>query len=93
MNRWGIPDWLEREARLRDVHCVYCGVELLEAAKDRRLRPSWEHIINDASVVTRENIDLCCISCNASKGARELPDGWSRTTAGAEAVRLNRSLQ
>jgi hypothetical protein len=33
---------------------------------------TWEHIINDASIVTRENIALCCNSCNASKGAKDL---------------------
>lgn len=33
---------------------------------------SWEHIINDASIITRENICLCCRSCNASKGQKKL---------------------
>jgi len=33
---------------------------------------SWEHIINDAKIVTRENIVLCCRSCNSSKGAKPL---------------------
>lgn len=23
MNRWGIPDWLEEEIRVRDKACVY----------------------------------------------------------------------
>jgi hypothetical protein len=34
--------------------------------------PSWEHIVNDARIVSRENIARCCISCNASKGAKDL---------------------
>jgi len=70
-NRWNIPDWLEREVLGRDLACVYCGI-LFATAKARRDRPSWEHIINDATIVTRENIALCCVGCNASKGAKNL---------------------
>jgi len=33
---------------------------------------TWEHIINDARIVTRENIALCCAACNASKGTKLL---------------------
>jgi hypothetical protein len=40
----------------------------------RRSRPSWEHIINDATIVTRDNIALCCVACNASKGAKDLSE-------------------
>lgn len=72
MNRWNIPDWLEREVIERDRHCVYCGVEFVTTNPTRRYRPSWEHIINDARMVTRENIARCCISCNASKGTKDL---------------------
>lgn len=71
MNRWNIPAALEREVLERDRACVYCGIQLLPSAL-RRARPSWEHIINDARIVTRENIALCCIGCNASKGAKSL---------------------
>ncbi len=71
MNRWNILPWLEKEVIERDHKCVYCGV-LLDPRGPRKTRPSWEHIINDASIVTRENIALCCVSCNASKGAKEL---------------------
>ena len=35
-------------------------------------RPGWEHIVNDAKIVTRENIALCCRSCNSSKGVKAL---------------------
>jgi len=38
----------------------------------RRERPSWEHIIKDERIITRENIALCIIGCNASKGAKSL---------------------
>jgi hypothetical protein len=74
MNRWKIPDWLEREVIERDRCCIYCGVEFTEQIASRRDRPSWEHIINDASIVTRENIARCCIGCNASKGTKSLAD-------------------
>lgn len=40
---------------------------------DRRgCKPSWEHIVNDERIISRENIARCCISCNASKGAKDL---------------------
>jgi len=77
MNSWQIPDWLEIEVRKRDVRCVYCGVSMTNKVipgQSRCLLATWEHIINDASTVTRENIALCCCSCNASKGARKLSD-------------------
>ena len=74
MNRWRIPDWLEREVIERDARCVYCGVEFRDGTATRRERPSWEHIINDASIVSLENIARCCIGCNASKGTKLLVD-------------------
>lgn len=74
MNRWQIPDWLEREVIDRDRCCIYCGVEFTEHVVGHRDRPSWEHIVNDARIITRENIARCCIGCNASKGTRRLAD-------------------
>lgn len=81
MNRWGIPEWLEAEVRARDKSCVYCGVEMIENMPPRGPRrnvATWEHIINDASIVTRENIARCCVACNSSKGTKELSD-WLRS--------------
>jgi hypothetical protein len=72
MNRWRIPDWLEREVIERDRRCVYCGVEFDFTRRERRAKPSWEHIVNDASIITAENIARCCIGCNASKGTKNL---------------------
>ena len=72
MNRWNIPGWLELEVLARDTQCIYCGVGFAATAMERRGRPSWEHIINDAKIVTRENIARCCMGCNASKGTRPL---------------------
>lgn len=70
MNSWNIPSWLETEVRKRDTHCVYCVVKF-----DRNIKKNsvtWEHIVNDAKIINRENIALCCCSCNASKGAKDL---------------------
>ena len=72
MNRWNIPHWLECEVIERDRCCVYCGEEFAEQSASRRDRPSWEHIINDARIITLENIARCCIGCNASKGTKNL---------------------
>jgi hypothetical protein len=75
MNKWGIPAWLEREVRQRDKKCVYCGTPMLEslpADGSRKSVATWEHIINDARIVTRENIARCCASCNSSKGIKKL---------------------
>ena len=75
MNSWNIPKWLELEIRARDKNCVYCGVVFDRT--DRRKLATWEHIINDAKIVNKENIALCCCSCNASKGAKDLLDWLS----------------
>jgi hypothetical protein len=75
MNLWNIPASLEQEVRARDKSCVYCGVQMTESRTpggSRRTVGSWEHIINDARIVTKENIVLCCVSCNSSKGAKLL---------------------
>ena len=76
-NRGNIPEDLEREIESRDQSCIYCGQAFAEAIS-RGQRRSWEHIINDASLVSRENIALCCISCNASKGTKTLAE-WLNT--------------
>ena len=74
MNRWSIPDRLETEVTQRDRCCVYCGVTFGEQGASRRDRPSWEHIVNDAKIITPDNIARCCIGCNASKGTKGLAD-------------------
>ena len=78
MNKWNIPDWLEREVISRDTCCVYCGIEF-GSCGTRKSKASWEHITNDERIITRENIALCCVSCNASKGARLLAN-WINST-------------
>ncbi|MBU1045108.1 MAG: HNH endonuclease [Candidatus Omnitrophica bacterium] len=74
MNNWNIPDKLEQEIRERDKVCVYCGVKFGSLKNSRKTQASWEHIINDASIITYENIALCCVGCNASKGQKKLSD-------------------
>jgi hypothetical protein len=71
-NSWNIPERLENEFRGRDKACVYCGVEFTPAKVSMKTAASWEHIINDVKIITRENIALCCCACNASKGQKQL---------------------
>jgi len=82
MNRWGIPDWLEKEVKNRDKTCVYCGTQMIEQMSPSGLRKAvatWEHIINDATIITRENIARCCAACNSSKGTKSLSD-WLQSS-------------
>ena len=77
MNRWGIPKALQEEVKMRDKTCVYCGVHLLDVPRingSRKQVATWEHIINDVKIVTRENIARCCAGCNSSKGIKSLAE-------------------
>lgn len=73
-NRWGIPKDVEEFVTVRDVKCVYCGVVFSPENNSRKNKPTWEHIINDIRMNGIDNIALCCMSCNASKGAKLLED-------------------
>lgn len=88
MNRWNIPVGLEEEVLARDSSCVYCRGDFSLPSTLRGAKPSWEHIVNDAKIVTRQNIARCCMSCNASKGAKDLrawlASGYCRHKAIAE---------
>lgn len=70
MNNWNIPARLEIEVRKRDQQCVYYWVSFNQLVKKQSA--TWEHIINDARIITQGNIALCCCSCNASKWAKDL---------------------
>lgn len=74
-NRWGIPKEVEEMALNRDISCVYCGINFTDSDPNRKRRKSWEHIINDIRLNNIENIALCCLSCNASKGNKKL-ENW-----------------
>jgi hypothetical protein len=77
-NNWNIPNWLEIEVRNRDKSCVYCCKTFTSSKESRKSSASWEHIINDEKIITRQNIALCCIRCNASKGQKQL-SVWLRS--------------
>jgi hypothetical protein len=70
---------MEKEITERDKVCVYCGATFTKQKECRKISPSWEHIVNDARIVTLENICRCCVSCNASKGSKTLED-WLKST-------------
>ena len=74
MNNWDIPDWLEKEVKDRDRKCVYCGTAFESSMETRKSMATWEHIVNDARIINRENIARCCFSCNSSKGTKTLFD-------------------
>jgi hypothetical protein len=78
-NRWGIPKEVEDFVIERDKKCVYCGIEFSTSENNRKARQSWEHIINDIKLNGVDNIALCCVSCNASKGNKLLVD-WLNGT-------------
>lgn len=71
-NRWGIPKEVEELVKSRDMNCVYCGISFKDSVGLTKSKPSWEHMINDIRINGPENIALCCRSCNASKGTRDL---------------------
>jgi hypothetical protein len=74
MNRWKIPDWLERAVKDRDTSCVYCRREFGSSHDSRQRVATWEHIINDARIISPDNIARCCAGCNASKGTKTLAE-------------------
>jgi 5-methylcytosine-specific restriction endonuclease McrA len=74
MNNWNIPKYLEKEIIERDKICVYCRVEFGSSEQSRKTQASWEHIINDAKIITKENIARCCVACNSSKGIKMLSE-------------------
>jgi len=77
-NRWGIPKEVENIVIERDKKCVYCGVEFSTSENNPKARQSWEHIINDIKLNSGDNIALCCVSCNASKGSKDLKE-WLKS--------------
>jgi 5-methylcytosine-specific restriction endonuclease McrA len=72
MNNWNIPGWLESEVKDRDRHCVYCRMAFGASHETGTVIATWEHIVNDARIITSDNIARCCRSCNSSKGTKTL---------------------
>jgi hypothetical protein len=80
-NSWKIPLWLEKEIIERDKVCVYCGVQMVDKIPpkgSRKTVATWEHIVNDATIINRENIARCCAACNSSKGTKNIVT-WLQT--------------
>jgi len=75
-----IPASLARKIIRRDKACVYCGLRFSPRAQSRKKRPSWEHM-DDYSVWHPKvwNIAVCCGSCNASRGPKELAEWFDST--------------
>ena len=78
-----------QEVRERDKNCVYCRVEFTPSKISKKTAASWEHIINDAKIVTRENISLCCCGCNASKGQKNLSNWLQSKYCKDRGINLN----
>ena len=76
--RWKIDRGLAVEVLARDVRCIYCSREF-SFSGSRASLPSWEHIVNDLTIVNSRNIALCCVGCNASKGRKAL-EAWLEST-------------
>jgi hypothetical protein len=70
--RWRIPREVAEAALARDHQCVYCRRPFEDLDGRKSGWPSWEHIVNDIAIATEENIVLCCLGCNASKGVKSL---------------------
>ncbi|RRQ50125.1 MULTISPECIES: HNH endonuclease [Maribacter] len=88
-NRWGIPKDVEDFVKQRDKNCVYCGQEFLEQPESRKHKPSWEHIVNDVRITGTDNISLCCLSCNASKGAKSLEEWFQSDYCNRNNINVN----
>jgi len=73
---WDIPENVALQVIERDKACIYCGCEFDYSIRAKK--PSWEHIINDIKLNNVNNISLCCVGCNASKGTKELKE-WLKT--------------
>jgi hypothetical protein len=89
MNKWNIPDWLEKEVRARDEVCVFCKVKFTKSKKKKKHNASWEHIINDTSIINRYNIVLCCSGCNSSKGVKSLQEWFKSDYCKNKNINLN----
>lgn len=80
-NNWNIPDEIEQKARERDKFCVYCHIELKEYPQSKGMftdQATIEHMDNTGldnnGLPSEENIAICCGSCNASRGTKNLLD-------------------
>ena len=77
-NAGRIPKDIEDAVLKRDHRCVYCGCEF---GTERAKKKSWEHIVNDIRITSLDNIALCCVGCNASKGSKDLVTWFNSNNA------------
>src|SRR6187549_3873635 len=77
--RWGIPRDVAVQVLARDTNCIYCRRDFGPTLENRAAVPSWEHIVNDVLLASIQNIGLCCVSCNSSKGAKSVEE-WLNST-------------
>ena len=54
-------------------------IEKMPPRGPRKAVATWEHIINNESIINRENIARCCVACNSSKGTKKLSD-WIQSS-------------
>lgn len=71
MNSYNIPVNIEQKIRTRDKKCVYCGKEF---ENDKTI----EHIDNNIQNINLDNLAICCRSCNASKGKKNVSE-WLKS--------------
>ena len=89
-NRWGKPKDVEKLVKERDLNCVYCGISFNNSVNTYKIRPTWEHIINDIRINGIENIALCCGSCIASKGSKNLIDWLNSKYCISKAITIDK---
>ena len=88
-NRWGIQRNVENLVIERDTNCIYCGNTFVKGNSARSCKPSWKHIVNDIRINGPENIALCCISCDSSKGSKLLEDWLNSDYCELKGITIN----
>lgn len=88
--RWKIPLETALIVIERDTHCIYCKCDFDSSIRSKKA--SWEHIINDIRLNSPDNIALCCVGCNASKGSKTLEEWVSSEKAAARGVVWSKSI-
>jgi hypothetical protein len=75
-NKYGLPeDQLDR-IRARDTRCVYCEKEMRAPIKGTPAT-DWatiEHLNRFPPFDDATTVAICCMSCNASRGAKKITD-------------------
>ena len=67
-NAYDISFELETFIRRKYKNCIYCGIKLKNSKKNYHDKATIEHIDNIVRHRTKDNLAMCCNSCNASKG-------------------------